>query len=352
MTTRFRRPGARPIASILGLALGLACSQQPAPSFVGAPVYRAGGHFSVIGDLQRTMVWGQLLMREQNYAERGLLLAELARRAPAFAVMVGDLVADGSSSSHWREFDDRSEALRRLHIPVFAVPGNHEYYFGGQANLRHYFARLPHLENQHWYFRRYGSLGLVFLDSNEGPLSTSQWVEQARWYETTVRALDEEPEIRGILVFLHHAPFTNSSLVQDDMGVQRTFIPAFSKAKKTIAMVTGHAHGYERFERDGKAFIVTGGGGGPRFPLLRGAERPHPDDKYPGPPIRHFNFVEFSMRDAGLHAEVIGLPKGSATFCRMETFDLAWPSPGENLATSDAASETPRVDRVLAACGP
>ena len=327
------------------VAIGSGCGTQPAPTFAGAPVFRVDAHFAVIGDLQRTMIWGRLAMAEQNDPERRQLLGELARTGPAFAVMVGDLVADGSSLDHWKEFDERSEVLRRSNIPVFAVPGNHEYMFGGRANLRHYFARLPHLANQNWYARQFGNLALVFLDSNAGALS-ERWDRQKQWYETTLKQFEDDPAIRGVVVFLHHAPFTNSSLVKDDMDVQRAFLPAFRERQKTMAMVTGHAHGYEHFDRNGKAFIVTGGGGGPRFPLLQGEKRRHVDDKYDGPPLRPFNFVELSIRDSGLHGYVVGLPKGCHDFCRIETFDLSWSTPGENAPAGHA-----HPDRDLPDCG-
>ena len=150
-------------------------------------------------------------------------------------------------------------------------------------------------------------------------------------------------------MFLHHAPLTNSSLVGDDQNVLQSLVPNFRRRKKTMAMLTGHAHGYERFQRWGKTFIVTGGGGGPRSPLLTGNDRRNPDDEFAGPAVRNFNFVELSLTARGLHAFVVGLPKGSSRFCRMESFDLPWPA-GERtdapLAT--ATSETQRD--WLAAC--
>ena len=312
--------------SVVGAALAGcgARGAEPVPSFAGRPKFRPDAHFAVIGDLQRTMIWGRLVMAEQNDAERRLLVPKLAESRPAFAVLLGDLVADGSSDGHWREFDDRTALIRESNIPVFAVPGNHEYMFGGIRNLRHYFTRLPHLNHQHWYGVTFGNLGLVMLDSNFGPLSDVQWNEQRRWFETILKRFDEERSVEGVLVFLHHAPFTNSTTVKDDVHVQEAFVRPFAASKKTLAMLTGHAHGYEHFVSEGKTFIVTGGGGGPRFPLLQGAERRHVDDKYDGPPVRPFNFVELGFRDGGLHADVIGLPKGCRSFCIIESFDLLW----------------------------
>ena len=51
---------------------------------------------------------------------------------------------------------------------------------------------------------------------------------------------------------MHHAPFTNSSLVGDNDYAQKNFVPPFMAASKTLAVITGHAHGYERFEQDPK----------------------------------------------------------------------------------------------------
>ena len=299
------------------------CKPYHAPPFQIGPLDGASGrHFAVIGDTQSTLdveVW-----REGNDPERRQLLPKLAGANPSFVVMVGDLVSWGGSTGRWREFDEHSQQLRQRGIPVLAVPGNHDYW--GDSELRLYFAHFPEIRGQRWYERRYGPLGMIFLDSNAGPLGPQEWDAQRRWYEATLDRLQADETVRGILVFLHHAPFTNSSIVDDDVNVLRTFVPSFSRKEKTLAMLTGHAHGYERFQREGKSFIVTGGGGGPRGPLRCGDERRHADELFRGPRIRHFNFVELSLESHGLHAYVVGLPKGERTFCRMEEFDLPWPS--------------------------
>jgi Icc-related predicted phosphoesterase len=346
--------------SVVALCQLGGCAARPVPTFSGTPFYAPAGHFSVIGDLQATMpeeeTW---LQREDNDLERWLLLPEIARHNPAFVVMVGDLVSWGASGIEWQDFDERTDTLRRMGIPVFAVPGNHDY-FGGD-DLRQYFARLPHIQGQKWYERRYGGLGMIFLDSNAGPLSKGEWLDQKHWYEAALGRFDADPSVLGVLVFLHHAPLTNSSIVDDDPNVLSTFVPAFRSARKTMAMVSGHAHGYERFQRGKKAFIVTAGGGGPRGPLLMGDKRRHPDDLFPGPQLRNFNYVDFSLEAHGLHAEVVGLPKDWQRFCHMESFDLSWPAgaiaEGPLIDTNPVAQRStlpdcyPRVGRRRAVAG-
>jgi len=284
--------------------------------------------------------------RENNDPERRHLLPELASASPSFVVMVGDLVSWAGSSGRWREFDERSKDLRARGIPVLAVPGNHDYW--GDDELRLYFAHFPEIGGQRWYERRYGPLALIFLDSNAGPLGPREWDAQRRWYEAALDRLQSDESVGAILVFLHHAPFTNSTIVDDDDNVVRSFVPPFMQNKKTLVMLTGHAHGYERYAREGKSFIVTGGGGGPRGRLLCGDERRHHDDLFRGPRLRNFNFVEWSLESQGLHAYVVGLPKGERTFCRMEEFDLPWPS-GTRVPALPSSVRPPRD---LAACYP
>lgn len=346
MTPRSTKSARRPLFSpaLLGsvmLWLG-GCAPYSAPPFPSGPLdAHSARSFTVVGDLQSTSFvefW-----RETNDSERRQILPQIANADPSFVVMVGDLVSWGGSAASWREFDERSEGLRKRHIPVVAVPGNHDYWGGNALGL--YFAHFPELRGQHWYERRFGPLGLIFLDSNAEPLGEREWNAQRAWYESALDSFDADDGVAGVLVFLHHAPFTNSTVVGDDPHVIASFVPSFLKKQKTIAMFTGHAHGYERFEKQGKAFVVTGGGGGPRGTLLCGHERRHEDDLFHGPRVRDFNFVELGLEPQGLHASVLGLPKGGHTFCRMEEFDLPWPS-----GAIPTLSPSVRPKHDLAAC--
>ena len=70
-------------------------------------------------------------------------------------------------------------------------------------------------------------------------------------------------------MFLHHPPFTNNPNTQSDLeSLRNAFVSPFCRHGKALAMVAGHAHGYERYAKtcEGQAvqFIVSSGGGGPR----------------------------------------------------------------------------------------
>ncbi len=285
-------------------------------------VLRRSGRFAVVSDLQRTSraeVW-----RESNRDERDRVLQEIARERPDFVAVLGDLVFRGSAAAEWEELDRVCAPLREARLPVLPVLGNHEYWISRRGALRRFFARFPHLEKRHWYSVPYGSLGLVFLDSNLRWLPASKWREQLAWYERELSRLDEDPTIRGVMVFLHHPPYTNSTVTSDERHVQRNFVPPFVRAGKTLAMVSGHVHSYERFERGGKTFVVTGGGGGPRVRLATGARRRHQDDLFAGPPVRPFHFMMFSLGQGGLEVQVKGLEKTDSEFQVIDGFILRW----------------------------
>ena len=90
-------------------------------------------------------------------------------------------------------------------------------------------------------------------------------------------------------------------------------------------------------------FVVSAGGGGPRFPVLCGEDRRHTNEKYTVPGRRHFNFVELSFRENGLHALVVGLPKGKSAFCQMDEFDLKWSVPAAGPSTPASNESIPSL---------
>lgn len=281
------------------------------------------GRFAAVGDLQRTSraeIW-----RESNDRERERVLRAIAAEEPDFVALLGDLVFRGSSSAEWARFDTLASPIRLARIPVLPVLGNHEYWVARGPALSNFFARFPHLEGRRWHAVTYGPLRILALDSNLRFLTPSIWEEQRLWYEEQLRQSDADRDIRGILVLVHHPPYTNSTVTSDEIHVQRTFVPGFERSAKTLAMLSGHVHSYERFLRAGKAYVVTGGGGGPRVRLASESRRRHTDDLFAGPSVRDFHYLVGEVTPLGLEIEMKGMPKGGEQFAALERFALAWP---------------------------
>jgi len=296
------------------------------------------GAFAIVGDLQPTS--GLEIWRESNPRERRAILREVSEENPDFVAFLGDLVFCGSSSAAWDEFDRLCSPLKAAGISAYPVLGNHEYWLSRRPALANYFARFPHLRGRHWYAATYGSLGLVFLDSNLRWLPPAAWREQLAWFRRRLEQWDADDAISGTLVLLHHPPFTNSRVTSDTIHVQRDFVPPFVQSAKTLAMVSGHVHNYERYVRDGKTFLVAGGGGGPRAALREGGRRRHTDDLFEGGRIRAFHYLRFRPGTDALEVEVRGLEKDGTGFDTMERFELRRTAP--TVPTAPAAPPAPR----------
>jgi hypothetical protein len=278
---------------------------------------------AVVGDLQRTAPLLEF-WREQNDVERGRVVAEIAAARPDLLVITGDCVFDGGSDAQWAAFDELTVPLRAAGIATVGAFGNHEYWRGRASGEEHLFPRFPLDGGRHWFTVALGPLRVVVLDSNEGALGPATWSAEVRWYEDALARFDEDPEVRGVLVTFHHPPFTNSTVTGDEAHVQRSLFPAFARAHKTLAMLNGHVHSYERFVRGGKTYVVSGGGGGPRAELASGRARRHPDDRYDAPSPRDFHFTLYTIEERAVIAEVHGLARGADTWKVIDRFELPW----------------------------
>ncbi|MBI5537590.1 MAG: metallophosphoesterase [Deltaproteobacteria bacterium] len=315
------------VTALLMGALTLGCASHPPrcalPSPNATPTGEArqipwhpGARIAVVGD-QQTTSWLEF-WRESNDQERERVVSHIATGAPALLVLLGDQVWNGSSASLWSDYDRLMAPVRRKSIPIVATPGNHDYWGGGQRNLQSMFDRFALMGGRTHGAFVFGPLGLVLVDSNRSEMGDQAWCEQQAWFDAELTALDASRQVRGVVVFLHHPPFTNSTVTGDEQDVQQALLCPFMSHTKTLAMVSGHVHAYERFTGHGKHFIVSGGGGGPRARLHRGEEqRRHPDLFY-GDEYRPFNVVWMTPEADRLELSVMGLDKDDETFRQID----------------------------------
>jgi hypothetical protein len=295
--------------------------REPPRPFVGGPLHVQSGRFAIVGDLQRT---SRLEFWRPSNAHAGRqLIHQIVAAHPDFLAIVGDLVFWGASAAEWAAFDQLTTPLWAARVPVLPLLGNHDYGLAPTAALPHFFARFPYLGGRHWFSTTYGPLGLIFLDSNVRRLSAAHWDAQVAWYQLALVDFERMAAIRGVLVLLHHPPYTNSTLIADSLAVQHTFVPPFAQAHKTLAMVAGHVHSYERYARAGKTFLVTGGGG-PRMTVATGRRRRHSDDRFAGPPRRGFHFLLLTPLPSGLCIEMQGWQPPQEAFATLDGFTLPW----------------------------
>lgn len=197
----------------------------------------------------------------------------IIQSGPEIAFHTGDIVGRGRDYFVWETefFDPASELIS--HTPVVPVPGNHDYAGEGPPWFYYYFDRPL---NEGWFSMTYGSVRFIGLDT-----SVAYWPGSPQ-YEWLLRELGsaEYGNATWHVVIFHEPPFTCTTGHTDNAVVQSHLVPLFEPYGVDVAF-QGHSHAYERYLHNGIYYIVTGGGGGPLYPLA-------PDTV---PPIREFGLA-------------------------------------------------------------
>lgn len=191
-------------------------------------------------------VWGDT---QAHPRVQRALACSIAAREPDLVIHTGDLSASGSQAGY--------DAYFELSAPLAGIPlrparGNHD----GPEEL---FTGIFGLERS-YYSLVQDSLHLIFLDSNLDLLPGSA---QYGWL---AEELNSSPSLPRIIV-IHHGPF--SSGYHGGHSDLQLFLPVLCAKHRVSAVLSGHDHNYERLSHAQTAYIVSGGGGGYKRPVLR-----------------------------------------------------------------------------------
>ncbi len=167
-----------------------------------------------------------------------------------FVLHAGDLV-ETPNAYYWNPWFS-SFGRMLLAAPFLPVLGNHE-----KNSITYYnaFAHPPGAGQggERWWTLRWGDIIVVGLDTSVN--RADQILEQQAY----VRAQLAGPE-RWKFVIFHHPVFTSDAYYSNDDSYERIYHPIFVEAGVNLVF-NGHAHNYERIERDGVTYLVLGGGG-------------------------------------------------------------------------------------------
>ncbi len=259
--------------------------------------------FIFVGDVQLRGKPEILLGREDNVNAVRALLKKIADENPSFVLILGDLTSPGSSKKAWEDLDELAKPIRDKHIPVYPLPGNHEYFGNHVAAFNEYFSRFPQINNQLWYSKQWKDIGIITLDANFDHLSKDEIHDERAWYLGEMKKMQADSAIVIIIVCCHEPPFTNSTIVSDDIDVQKYFVPAYLNTSKAKLFFSGHCHSYEHFRIHGKDFIVSGGGG-PRQNLQSPPKKSPKQDLFNGGKWRKHHFCKLIRTTEGLRIQM------------------------------------------------
>lgn len=212
------------------------------------------------------------------------LVEQISSHEPSLVIHTGDIVyrveenADPAEAFIAKYYMPFAPVLQR--IPVYPVPGNHEYddaaLFEGHPYYASAFPPLsdgpPTLEDgfRQYYALELGKLQILFLDTQifwkeEGA------EEQTSWLEGRLR---DEAFVNSIVV-LHVPPFSSGYHASDGAVVLREWVPLFEQHRVPLVL-TGHDHNYQRICVNGVTYVVSGGGSS----VLYSMTDPHPGNEF------------------------------------------------------------------------
>ena len=286
------------LVRLIRIVLLAAVCIGPHPLVASDPVPTLpSSRIAVVGDMQRT---GAIeFWREKNHGASARIMRRVAAEQPTALILLGDMVWWGSSQDEWLRFDSIMLPIDRTRIPTYPILGNHEYLGDTAIGLQHVRDRFPSVQLDH-DVRVIDSVAVVLLNTNVGSMTDSAALRQEQWLAYMLRRLDADAAIMHVVVCGHHPPFTNSRITRPSTQMQHRFLPHIQRAHKTSYWFAGHAHSYERFQIEGKQYIVAGGGGAPRQRVRLATEGARFADMYDGPALRPLHYLMLERRGRAL----------------------------------------------------
>jgi len=167
---------------------------------------------------------------------------------PAAVFHTGDYVTTPDRGDQWDTFFGIIASLSDT-VPFHPARGNHD---GDGASFISRFS-LP--GGTSWYAVNLPDFRFLVLDSNT---SLSPDSPQYQWLTDELSITDE-----GYLCVVLHHPIYNSTAgghTEDERGLIPT-IESLLVASGVDLVFSGHVHAYERLEKNGVTYVISGGGG-------------------------------------------------------------------------------------------
>jgi hypothetical protein len=177
---------------------------------------------------------------------------------PEFVMSVGDLIEGYTQdraqiAQQWDEFRSFTAKLK---MPFFYVVGNHD--ISNKVQEEEWQKRF----GRTYYHFVYRDVLFLCLNS-EDPPDTHMSDEQAEYVR---KALAENPNVRWTLVFFHQPLWLHEDQAtkQSAKGKAPTGWLKIEEAlgKRPYTVFAGHVHGYTKYERNDRRYIVLGTTGG------------------------------------------------------------------------------------------
>jgi acid phosphatase type 7 len=239
---------------------------EPATAYVYRVVVQSGseittspvGHFKTAPLPEQTITFAVLADTQWQWeganrlAVMGDAIAFDSARSGGFDFVLhaGDLV-ETPNAYYWPHWFASFEPML-LAAPFIPVLGNHE------KNSVSYYNAFSHpagagQNDERWWTLHWGDTVVVGLDTSV--TRADRILEQQAYAREQLSGSE-----RWKFVIFHHPVFSSDAYYGGDYSYDLIYHPIFVESGVDLVF-NGHAHNYERVERDGVVYLVLGGGG-------------------------------------------------------------------------------------------
>jgi hypothetical protein len=275
--------------------------------------------FIVYGDMRFT---DTVETQASSPGPRQALVAKIASERPDAVFLTGDVPWHGGTADDYRVYHDETAAWREQALRIYPALGNHEFQqCAEQVCLQNWWQAFPQLRGRRWYAVALGTrIRVLALDSDASLLAGS---EQATWLEAQFAWLDDAVGI--VLILLHHPPITDAPEgARANEQALAGYLASVARRSSSLRIIVcaAHVHNYERFERDGVLYLVSGGGGAKPTPVTRSLADHYQDAQFP-----NFHYLRFELDADRLRGEMYRLADfnaaSPATWSINDRFELS-----------------------------
>lgn len=271
---------------------------EPGPTFKLA-ASKGGWTVIAYGDMRFT---DPTNIKVTNPVARRALVKKISEEKPDALLLSGDVPYSGAEANDYVVFREETAAWRTAGLHVYPAMGNHELHGGN--SLENWWNAFPELKGRRWYSVEFGDAYFLTLDSN---LDLTAGSEQAAWLAKQLEGLPKGTQY--VFVSLHHPPVADGIVMNPSHNVRpneealaRQLEEAAKHTSAKIIVIAGHIHAYQRFERNGVVYLVSGGGGAAQHLIAR-----TPNDLYQDNVFPNFHYVKFESVKGALKATMYRL---------------------------------------------
>jgi hypothetical protein len=256
---------------------------------------------------------------------RQYLVKQIAAERPGAIVLNGDVPYSGDVLNDYAVYKTESKPWRDAGLHVFPALGNHEFHGDPRQALEHWWTAFPKMRNRRWYSAQLGSrVYVIALDSDTSLMPGS---DQARWLEKQIDGLPAS--IDFVLFTMHHPPVadiqthleTDHNPRPNEIALRDYLAQAAVRSHARLLVSAGHIHNYERNDREGVTYLVSGGGGARPYFVER-----TPEDRYQSLMFPNYHYVKLTLEKERLHGAMYRVANSEAQTLSLElkdSFDIA-----------------------------